>query len=508
VTAALRHRVVSGFTPTRLAVLVLCVLAAQALWLTPTELSRLFPDDAYFYMKTAHNIGAGLGSTFDGINATNGYHPLYMGVLVLASKIAPLEGWAGLYTVLGVDLPLTAAWIWIAGRTAQLAGWSSGATCLLLAALLPLAFNDDLGTEVNLLLPLAWGYAWLAQRVALSESASRLTLGAGWLGAAIVLTRVDALLFVAVVTSAVLVARAFAHGPNPREALRVGALLAGPAFVALTLFGALNYAWTGHWSPVSAWLKAESLQDLHYAGIEPRRGVFLLVAAAGACLAILRGARTRSAATIVSAGLGVWVLAYLALLCFGVRGGPESWYFPLPLSIGTLVGLDALRAPFERANPVLRGAAVVLALAAAFVLSAAEVRAWLSRGRRHDAGIEIAEWIKRELPLDAHIFQVDNSGIVGYFSERAVINGDGLINGWEYQDSLRAGRLPDYLARHDVEWFVLDELPTSLDDVQVPIPLWTDAPVVLDFTTPPDEVARCGRFVLLHAEPESTVTHP
>ena len=39
-------------------------------------------DDAYYYFKVAQNIGQGLGSTFDGINLTNGYHPLWMLVCI------------------------------------------------------------------------------------------------------------------------------------------------------------------------------------------------------------------------------------------------------------------------------------------------------------------------------------------------------------------------------------------------------------------------------------------
>lgn len=35
-------------------------------------------DDAYYYFKVAQNISEGLGSTFDGINLANGYHPLWM----------------------------------------------------------------------------------------------------------------------------------------------------------------------------------------------------------------------------------------------------------------------------------------------------------------------------------------------------------------------------------------------------------------------------------------------
>ncbi len=39
-------------------------------------------DDAYYYFKVAQNITEGLPSTFDGINLTNGYHPLWMLVCI------------------------------------------------------------------------------------------------------------------------------------------------------------------------------------------------------------------------------------------------------------------------------------------------------------------------------------------------------------------------------------------------------------------------------------------
>lgn len=39
-------------------------------------------DDAYYYFKVAQNIAEGNGSTFDGIHATNGYHPLWLIVCI------------------------------------------------------------------------------------------------------------------------------------------------------------------------------------------------------------------------------------------------------------------------------------------------------------------------------------------------------------------------------------------------------------------------------------------
>src|SRR5689334_10606663 len=48
-------------------------------------------DDAYYYFKVAQNITQGKGSTFDGINPTNGYHPLWMVVCVPIFALARFD---------------------------------------------------------------------------------------------------------------------------------------------------------------------------------------------------------------------------------------------------------------------------------------------------------------------------------------------------------------------------------------------------------------------------------
>jgi hypothetical protein len=54
--------------------------------------SRWFTrDDAYYYFKVAQNISEGHGSTFDGINLTNGYHPLWMLVCVPIFTLARFD---------------------------------------------------------------------------------------------------------------------------------------------------------------------------------------------------------------------------------------------------------------------------------------------------------------------------------------------------------------------------------------------------------------------------------
>jgi hypothetical protein len=48
-------------------------------------------DDAYYYFKVAQNISEGHGSTFDGINRTNGYHPLWMLICVPVFALARFD---------------------------------------------------------------------------------------------------------------------------------------------------------------------------------------------------------------------------------------------------------------------------------------------------------------------------------------------------------------------------------------------------------------------------------
>ena len=54
--------------------------------------SRWFTrDDAYYYFKVAENISEGHGSTFDGINVTNGYHPLWMIICIPIFSLARFD---------------------------------------------------------------------------------------------------------------------------------------------------------------------------------------------------------------------------------------------------------------------------------------------------------------------------------------------------------------------------------------------------------------------------------
>ncbi|HET7009587.1 MAG TPA: hypothetical protein VFI11_02325, partial [Anaerolineales bacterium] len=66
-------------------------------------------DDAFYYFTTARNIAMGLGSTFDGISPTNGYHPLWMLICVPVFALARIDPWLPLRILVVVSGALTAA---------------------------------------------------------------------------------------------------------------------------------------------------------------------------------------------------------------------------------------------------------------------------------------------------------------------------------------------------------------------------------------------------------------
>jgi hypothetical protein len=72
--------------------------AALVIWLAlawqpvPTLVARFNGDDAYYYLTIARHIAAGQGASFDGIAATNGFHPLYLMLIVPFFWMFPTDG--------------------------------------------------------------------------------------------------------------------------------------------------------------------------------------------------------------------------------------------------------------------------------------------------------------------------------------------------------------------------------------------------------------------------------
>lgn len=76
-------------------------------WL-PAHLT-LTVDDSFYYLRIAQNLAGGLGPTFDGVEPTNGFHPLWVGLLTMLGSTASIETAARLALTIGVLLTFMAA---------------------------------------------------------------------------------------------------------------------------------------------------------------------------------------------------------------------------------------------------------------------------------------------------------------------------------------------------------------------------------------------------------------
>jgi hypothetical protein len=74
-------------------VVVILILHAYAAFSDAYNLPNAWftRDDAYYYFKVAENISEGRGITFDGINPTNGYHPLWLLVCIPIFALARFD---------------------------------------------------------------------------------------------------------------------------------------------------------------------------------------------------------------------------------------------------------------------------------------------------------------------------------------------------------------------------------------------------------------------------------
>jgi len=419
-------------------------------------------DDAYYYFAIARNVVAGLGSTFDGIAPTNGYHPLYLLTLLpvwFAARSLHWDAW----TPVRVALSLCAAFDVGAGlllhrlvkRHFSARGATWAAALWLFSPLSALLAMRGVESALAALLLVAF---LLASARALERGAPGVPAAAGvgaLLGLA-ALARTDnaPLLALALAVQLALAARAARSGPG--AALRALLVAGGAAALVLSpwwlwcwrRFGTIaqvsgvakmrNHAVFGHLPTASgaaspgrvlrslfafAWSSARYATGEEFAPPRWTRVLAPLVAVAlGAALAVaLRRARRagRPAAVALLAAGGTYVLAHMLVYAFVLRSY-ATWYAVNPLLVLALAAGAAIAprpadAPARR-GPSPRGALATAACALAAALLA--VRFFTlhppdPRGPWRDE-VRVFGAIRHEAPA-VRTVGLYNAGRLGYF---------------------------------------------------------------------------------------------
>jgi hypothetical protein len=536
-------------------VIAIVVVGTRTCFGPEETLAFLFYDDAYYYLGVSRNLAAGAGSTFDGINPTNGYHPLWCWLLVPVFWIASDPGVAlrvvaVLWFALAAGAPVA---VWLALRP------RSGPTGAVIAAalfglqpFLSTGLSRPNGLETPLyavLIAVAlWTYGRVTSRrpaastpgVSASEPPSPSAVaGLGAVLGLVTLARFDGgFLGVAV---AALLALYLTRSWGMKVAagrvatlVAVATLLAGPSLV-------WNVARFGHPVPVSgrvvglgAALEREELGGVASPSNLRRRAGYVLrsvpvllagsavsgtpnrtwIARAGVLggaavlatvaalffVAIHNRARAGPALTDPLAALGVFAAIHYAIHAGWIWTSSEAvyrlyYYVPETMLAAAVIGAVAGPALDGLRSATWRraiGTVGLVLLAANLFHHASARRNFYAAEHGAVRDRHIYAWVRAVLPPDA-ILGARDAGKLGFFSGRPVVNLDGLINDHRLFAALRDGTEAEYLCESPIDYLFYDR--PWLDGFDPSSP---DRP-------PPDESALGGTLHRLHRLPGCSI---
>ena len=457
------------------------------------DVRRLLPhivDDASYYMTIARNLASGAGVTFDGIHNTNGFHPLWLLMLVpLFLLDKPPEMMIRLVALLQIMLLSLAYVVFL---RAQLRLFSPRAAALSAVLFVPLVFMSSInGMETAVLI--------LGLVVLYSYGASIYPSGFDCRGAAllgvivgfVVLARIDMLVLPLVLTA--FGARYGLVGETRRRVVSMLAVFGLTTSAVVAPYLVFSYRDFGTIIPISASLKSTFPHLALSADTVPRIASMGIVNLLFAALAMARalwsiGGTTRdertasgrfySAATTVFA----WTIALLFLLnVLFLKTGTFGWYY-VPYRLFGVVVLTGVLDRGMRSTALVqkpfRYAVVVTILCIGVVVRDQAQDKFPRDGDWHTPAYDAAVWVREHTPLDA-VFAMSDCGHFAFFSMRRVINLDGLVNNMDLQRALARHQLGRYLRENQVEFLVQHAIHDRKDviegryvSLELPFPSW------------------------------------
>lgn len=443
--------------------------------------TNVLPDDAFYYFEIARNLAAGNGSTFDGSSPTNGYHPLWMLLLLPIFQLASVGGAAD---ILPIRIALAVCVVANAGtglmllrvlrrfvdrplvRALALALWSLNPFVL---------FETVNGLETAVAMATFSAFAYAAIRTYEAPTlANRLLVSVA--AGVMILARLDLAVYFAVYLLAEVGRLGVRHGlarTVPMGLIATALCVPWFAWNAATFGMVFTSASNGaslinhtlvvadNGPGITTHLKG-SLYLMHYHGsavLERLGAAWLYFGLVGAALAHLAGsARARAAARRYAIPLLVFSIGFGTLFFAnaGVRFVGRAWYFISGNLILAVVAGSILAALVPRARERAVLSALALGIFGSFLAG------WHTHIRdqfaNQGAMYAMAGWINEHLPSDTRV-GVFNAGVQGYFAQAHVINLDGLVNNDAYE-AIRDRRLWSYIRESDIAY--LSDFPLYL----------------------------------------------
>lgn len=419
---------------------------------SPENLVCRFEDDAFFYATIARNSVEENIISFDGVSETNGFHPLWMGMLVVIRWIVSDQ--INFLRAIGV---LSALLMFAAGYiSVKTLCRNYSATVVLMVFIIILRYLRDfahLAMETSVLIPLALAALVLLDRITPSSPKRALFLLGGIL-ALVGLARLDAALLAVLIG----IWAVKLHGKG-----RISVVVFLPGAIAGILYLMANKIFFNTWMSVSGSIKASGsgLNSLFAKqlflfsdplGIRSPWGLYLLFLLLSFGILFFRKTKPSIKAvslftilfTVSQLFLSTWRLwywyAYPAVL-FAV--------FCLPFLLQNLFNL------FKVSEKLLRISSVFLFISVLFL---AIFWGWYYGGENPQdfrvRNMHIAEELNETMTDSTLIAMGDRAGSFAYFFRGGVVQMEGLAGSTELAESIQQKKLQEYLQDMGVDYVV------------------------------------------------------
>lgn len=434
----------------------------------PVQLDKTLPDDAYYYFLTARNIAQGYGPSVDQLHPSNGWHPLWMVLMVgvFALPAPDLDTPVRVALALGAlfDSLVVVVLYQTIRRSLGSPAAFAGALVYALNSMPLIQSVNGLETGLTALLT---ALAWMTTLRLIEQPGSRRALLWGLIFGLCFLARTDSSLIL--IWLGLFAGWRLLRTPGGLRLVTAGAVLALLVILPWFLWNQANFGsfltqtssiavpWAARTrfalaQPTGApW--QESLRILllpqywlrgDYLGAPVLVGFVLWPLA---LVGLVRGLRSSQRGLAVVALLLAAGGLTLVLVHTLVRWYPRPWYFVV-MAQSLSLGLAFL---WWRAGARLR-----LGLAA-LGLPLLVISGWMAwqvgyypwqRQLQYDAAL----WVRDHTEPDARIASM-NSGVIGYYGERNTVNLDGVVNPQAFE-AIQAYRLLPFMQEAGVDYFV------------------------------------------------------
>jgi hypothetical protein len=411
---------------------------------------KFFADDSYFYFQVAWNFARGVGSTFNNILPTNGYHPLWMLLCAAVFKIFPARTVAvhGIAFLLSVFDAIAFCFLALLLRRSGDQLWP-----VALFFYVPFCFLTQLGTEGALsgcmLALLTWSAWEMAER-----PSSSMAVVFSFAVALAVLARLDNIFIVACIWFSLYLA----SGPGILSASRRSLLLT--ATIPATLWGV--YVWT-NWhffhtiQPISGLLKSSSDLNHRLGSNFPHiaEGSFLIIIVGTITLAVTRNDRFFR---VIELPFTIGVLCHASYIFFRMSSETRwTWYYTSWVLLAGILAarvLDRWVRGHLRLLQIVRWGSVLLLVLVWIRCDLFGFMRMADSGRSFDFQHAVYERAGMR-----RVIVFDKPGRIAYYSDVKIVPLDGLMGNLEFQNELATRGIAEFVSANHIDGFVGPPVP-------------------------------------------------